>query len=111
MAAEKKRMRFSTSSTELEEEYESMVQTVKNWKGNWGELLREANVIMASALKVFKAMKEAKDAEGMAVSMNSFSFGLVLRAVGQVGQEISDIHERLAVCEKDIKDIKRRGKS
>ncbi len=105
MTEEKFKFGFTTRAGELEKAFTQIKKELEQKKVNWEKLQNEYDPFFQALSKAFSIGVDAK----MEIPVEAFTFievSILIRLACTLGIELSETHERLAGCEKTIKELK-----
>ena len=112
MAEKKKLLGFKTPTFEIQEAFDEIRAQLDAVKIDWTEIRQVAKSAQSEAHKRCEAeLKSSKTTTRLLdMAMHDWEYWFMIGIIARLGIEITETHERLASCEKAIKELKHRIK-
>ncbi len=108
-----KKLGFPTSASQLHEEFEGVRKMLDGKNVKWGQVTEEADSMVNKVEEgLGKAILAASEKHSLGdehvalVFMSYHQYWTTLQVLGQLGQELTEVHARLSKVEKAAKELK-----
>jgi hypothetical protein len=108
MVSKKEPIGYKTQAAQIQESYEGIADLLATKRANWSMLADKCQAESEKQMELANAMTKSKQPhlEPLSAVTQAASFHITIWVVAQLGQEITEVHQRLTSCEKAIKELK-----